>query len=204
MAKTIAKPKAPKANELALTKAAPDVMAQIVSIANLADPYGDKPVANVTLENLPTAVEVLARVREAIRKLDDVYSTAVKGLQDKLKPYTVERKALKDRLLAADEAVATRLIELYREAGADNAMERKSEGPLGSSMSVVHKGWTVTVDNADLIPDEYITPPAPREKRVNVAAITAMIDAGMTIPGVTATKNYYLTTRAAETIKMPK
>lgn len=188
-----------KTKDLALTQHDPDTMRQIVQIANLADPFGEKPEANVTADNMDAAVEVLARVREAARRLEAVHAEAVKPIKAQLKPYDSERSVLKKRLEAADKAVNERLIALYLEVG-DAITDRTIEGSMGSKLTFVGNGCTLEVTDADAVPDHLVMPPAPRAERLNAKAIIALIESGQDVPGVRVHHKYYTTTRAAETI----
>lgn len=200
----MSKPKKVAAKDLVLAKADGEMMAGIVGIANLAAPFGQEAQANVTIENVDKAVEVLARVREANRKLKDVYDLAVKDIKGELKPYDDEKKTLSKQLTAADDAVAERLIALYEELDDEgrSRIEKRLAGAMGSTATFVSRGFDVTVTDADQVPDEFLMPLPDRAARVNKAAIGAMIENGIPAPkGVTVRRRYSITTRAADTIK---
>lgn len=179
----------------------PVLLKNIITIADLATTFGgEAPVASVTDENMDKAVEVLARVREAGRKLDELHKLAVAKLKKEIKVYDDEKKTIMKRLEAADVSVAKGIIAQYRVIGAE-AFDRRQVGSLGSSATMVPNGYTVEVTDADLVPDEFVLPAPPRSARINTAAIAEVIKAGGKVAGVNAEPKYYITTRAAETIK---
>lgn len=186
--------------DMVLAKTDYQLLKDVISIADLAAPFGKEPEATISEGNMDKAVEVLARVREANRKLTALHAIAVKGLKDEIKLYDDEKKAIAKRLDAADESVANRIIEIYRTVDKE-AFDRRMAGALGSTLTVVPNGFTIEVVNADEVPDDFILPPQSRASRVNTAAIAEVLKAGGVVNGVKATKKYYLTTRAADTIK---
>lgn len=195
--------KASKSTELALTSAMPDVMKPIRQIADMAGTLGENAVANVTPETVDKAVEALARVREAARKLDTAGKEATKELKARIKPFDTERLALEKRLKAADQAIAERLVDLYLHD--PEAMMKRMEGALGSTATFVQRGVEVEVLDADKVPDTFLAPLPTRAERVNKQAIAALVEAGQPAPdGVRVTKRYTITTRAAEIIKAVK
>jgi hypothetical protein len=135
---------------MVLAKTDFDLLRDILAIADLATPFGEAPEANVTEENLDKAVEVLARVREANRKLEALHKAAVAELKTEIKEYDDEKKAITKRLEAADGAVANRIIEIYRLS--TEAFDRRMAGALGSNLTVVPNGFLVEVLNADEVP----------------------------------------------------
>lgn len=195
--------KKPSKKDLALTQFDPPLMGQINKIADLVDNLGENPEANVTIENVDKAVEVLARVREAQRKLVAACKEATKPFKDQAKPFDAERLALEKRLKAGDAAVAERLIDLY--VNDPETMMKRMEGALGSTATFVERGKVVRVIDADKIPDHFINDPLPRSERVNTQAIIAMVEAGQPVPdGVTIETTYSITTKASELIKRVK
>lgn len=190
--------------EMVLVKSNEEMMTGIIAISDLAARYTEDVGANVTVDNLDKAVEVLARVREAGRKLKVVYDKAVEKIKADLKPYDTEKKSLAAKLEAADKAVSDKLVDMYVNLDEDgrSAIDKKLAGAMGSTATFVHRGYEITVTNAELVPDDYILPPAPRSARVNAAAIEAVINAGLAVPpGVSVKRRVSITTRAADTIK---
>lgn len=195
--------KARKPTELALTAARPDVMKPIRQIAELAGALGEDPVATVTLDTVDKAVEALARVREAQRKLDAAGKEVTQPLKDQIKPFDTERLALEKQLKAADKAIADRLVDLYLHD--PEGMAKRMEGALGSTATFVQRGVEVEVIDADKVPDFLLSPLPTRAERVNKTAIAALVETGQPVPdGVRVTKRYTLTTRAAELIQKLK
>jgi len=184
--------------DMVLAKTDLQLLKDVISIADLATTFGTE--ATVNADNLDKAVEVLARVREANRKLEALHKLAVADLKAQIKMFDDEKKAISKRLDSADESVAAGLIKLYADLGAE-AYDRRQAGSLGSSATIVPKGYAVEVVNADEVPDEFILKPAPRAARVNTAAIAEVLKAGGKVPGIKFTRTYYVTTRAADTIK---
>lgn len=187
--------------ELVLASRAPALYNAISQIADLAAPFGEEPVAKVTLENIDKGVEVLARVREANRKLTALADEALADLKKQVKAIESERNKLRVRLTKADTAVAERIIALYREVSDKDTLAKRMEGALGSSATVTHKTVTVEVTNADAVPDEYLLPIPSRADRVNVAMVADAHKNGVAVPGTNVVPNYFLTTRASEIVK---
>lgn len=194
--------KKPK-QDLALTQHSPDLMRQVNQIADMVGKLSEDVVANVTVDNLDRAVEALARVREAMRKLDAECKLATKPFKDAAKPFDSERLALEKRLKSADIAVADRLIDLYLHD--PEGMAKRMEGALGSSATFVRRGSRVEVLDADKVPEHFLSPLPTRAERVNTTAIAALVEAGQPVPdGVRVVPQYTVTTRASELIKAVK
>jgi len=185
--------------ELALAKREPDTYKAIVAIADLAGPFSTE--VNVTYENIDKSVEVLARVREANRKLDALFDAEVEAHKKAIKAVEAERNALRGRLTKADDAVAERIIALYRTVSDRDALAKRMEGAMGSSATIAHRSVTVVVEDASKVPDKYVRAVPSRAERVDTKAIAAAVAAGETVPGVKIDPNYYLTTRASEIVK---
>ena len=193
------KKKPAEAKSLVLAQRAPETYAAIVAIADLAAPFGQAVDANVTADNLDAGVEVVARVREAKRKLKALYDDAVATLEKEIASIKAEKATLERRLVEADEAVATRIIALYRDV--DTGVSKRMDGKLGSTASVQYRSVKVTITDADKVPDKYVRDVPTREQRVDVKAVESAIMAGEVVPGVDYDPNYFLTTRAAEIVK---
>ncbi len=173
-----AKP-APKANELVVRN--PDVMNDVVSIIETAERVDPDKIDE---SNIEKAAEILARVRKALKTIEDEHKSAIKASKDAMAPFDAGRKVLKDRAEKMDALISNRLMNMYWDS--DGSVEKKVTGTLGATLSFVTKK-ELFGELADItqVPEEYLRAIKP-EDRIDWAKVNAVIAAGIAIPGITS------------------
>lgn len=101
---------------------------------------GGEITATVNAENFPRAVELIARVRAAVREIDAKYEELVADAKAAMAPINGERSDAKKSLAQIDEALEAGIMKTYETALAAGAEEAlRMEGVMGSKLTIVKK-----------------------------------------------------------------